>query len=82
MRLGVPISAQVFAVKKAREEDGSTVLVDLGIKGISCQNLRNGLAQMSALKFITTSYYHDVSPKSGNHRGCRSTCCSRPSSAV
>lgn len=47
-------------VKKVRDEDGSISLVDIGIKGIACQTLRNGMAQLTALKFLTTSYYHDV----------------------
>lgn len=62
LRAGVPMAAQVFAVKRVRDEDGSLSLVDLGLKGITCQNLRNGLAQFSALKFLTTSYYHDGQP--------------------
>ncbi len=76
------MAAQVFAVKRVRDEDGSLSLVDLGLKGITCQNLRNGLAQFSALKFLTTSYYHDVSSQLTSHRVNPSTSSSVFSSAV
>lgn len=53
--------AQVLAVKSKKGEDGKQVLVEVGLKGISRKEFSRTMVYFAGLKFITTSYYHDVS---------------------
>ena len=49
----VPIHVKVFAVKKVAHE----IYEDVGLKGALCYDMINGEAEISGIKFITTSYH-------------------------
>lgn len=49
---------QMFAVK---EEPGLGIFSDVGLKGNTRYELKNGRAEISGVKFATTSYHHKVS---------------------
>jgi len=60
MRLPEGLSAQLYAVKLTKLKDGKEVLQDLGLRGIPYKHIEQNAAEFAGLKFITTSYYHEV----------------------
>lgn len=43
-----------------KQENGKKVYLDIGIKGESTKEVTSGICSFSGLKFLTTSYYHEV----------------------
>jgi len=52
--------AQIFATKLKKEESGKAALLDVGLKGFAKKDLTKQSVTFAGLKFITTSYYHEV----------------------
>lgn len=51
---------QVFAVSTNTKDSEIKTLDDIGLKGISKKPLSKSHVTFSGLRFITTSFYHDV----------------------
>lgn len=52
---------QLFCVKNHKRDSESVELQDVGLKGITRLSLPKGGTVFQGIKFITTSYYHEVS---------------------
>ena len=51
---------QLFCVKSVKKDSENIVLNDIGLKGITKQGMAKGEASFQGIKFLTTSYYHEV----------------------
>jgi len=56
----------VFAAKVSKHEKGKRIFTDIGLKGISRKELQGSIATFTGLKFITTSFHHEVLKGSKN----------------
>lgn len=55
--------AQVFAAKVTKHEKGRRVFTDIGLKGQSRKEVQGGITSFTGLKFITTSFHHEVTQR-------------------
>lgn len=55
--------AQVFAAKITKHEKERRVFTDIGLKGQSRKEVQGGITNFTGLKFITTSFHHEVAQR-------------------